>query len=575
MRLLPGMLFFAVQAFAALAFAQVQPVRTGQSLDANYQMGSGGYNRVNGGVGGVNSQLYVNGQVTGLNSFQGRHNVVMNQLQMNVPSNDLSTFTKQSVGTTDVLNQRVYQVSPYYSPSVLVNSAQTIAAAGGFAPNQAGYVPGRYIDNSAAQKLFIEATADYKPLMPDLSRANGSAAALIVPVEGGSPSAPRPDQMFATPAGARPGASALFAAPSAQERDKLANELLNVDRRIDFSLDAQASGANGPGNNTDQSAGASNQGLNQPGNTQQMQSRSQSPADATALRNQNSLNKANQQPGRNEIINVPQNQDVFVDMLIGLRQSKTGQASPRAGNQTPANAQNQGADLTQAQPGSPAGAADGSLRRPGVWKGQDTPADASDMLNYGTGAKSRVEYIPGKGVIVHSLAGTGNDMFNRQMASAEISMKAKKFYDAAEQYRTAAAVNPSNPLAWVGMGISLLAAREPSSASISFQRAMTAFPPLMEVRLDVNSMLNAEIFRTQLFMLDQRIDTGPDANNQSLLFLAAYLHYSVGQDDIAKDLARRLQAKSPESAVISSFVEFILTGKRPAQLQGLSQSAQQ
>ena len=41
----------AALAITLPAYAQVQQLQVGQSLDANYQVGSGGYNTVTGGVG--------------------------------------------------------------------------------------------------------------------------------------------------------------------------------------------------------------------------------------------------------------------------------------------------------------------------------------------------------------------------------------------------------------------------------------------------------------------------------------------------------------------------------------------
>ncbi len=102
------------------AGGQVAQRNVGQALDANPQIGSGGFNTVTGGADGVNSQLFVTGQVTGLRSFRGNIGYFApDQLQMNVPSAGLSDFNRRSAGVGIIVGGG-YVASPYYDRSATV-----------------------------------------------------------------------------------------------------------------------------------------------------------------------------------------------------------------------------------------------------------------------------------------------------------------------------------------------------------------------------------------------------------------------------------------------------------------------
>lgn len=546
----------AALAITLPAYAQVQQLQVGQSLDANYQVGSGGYNTVTGGVGGVNSQLYVNGQVTGLGSFHGRRNAVADQLQTNVPTNGLSTFQQQSVGMNDAINRSTYQAAPYYSPSASVSNVRSSVASGAGGLPGGGFAPSRYIESSVGRQLFIDATADYRPLMSP--SGSGATASPMVSSSDNVylPAVPTSPQRIEN---LRPGASALFNSPVAASRDDLARELREIDSRIDNRLDGLVSAK------VEQDADPNKLTGRNDLITSGTFEKEAKPKDMQLTRTPPAPIQPDKPdvPPKKEVPVITANQDIFVDMLVALRQAKTGpgSAAPTAASplESPA------ADLRLAGTAS-------SLKRPGAWKAQEQPAlPRPELFTYGPAqGKARVEYVQGKGIVIHGLAGESSDLFNGQMAKAEENLKKGEFYDAASQFHTAAVLSPGNPLAWVGQGLALFMAHEPSSAALSFQHAMQAFPPLMETRLDVASIIDIDKFKTQLSMLDQRLDREAWENDAPMAYLAAYLHYCVGEDDVAKNYARLLKVKGIKAPVMESFVEFMLSGNKPA-----SQSAKQ
>ncbi|RPI63432.1 MAG: hypothetical protein EHM48_02460, partial [Planctomycetaceae bacterium] len=153
----------SVGLLAATGGAQVRQVQVGQALDSNYQIGSGGYNSVIGGTAGVNAQLYINGQVTGLAPFRGRVGYyAADQINLVLPSDAMRIYRGQSVGMQDALANRVYQTAPYYAPSVTIVNSQQLGAG---QSNIIGGISRTPADAAAAEKLYINAMADYQPLL--------------------------------------------------------------------------------------------------------------------------------------------------------------------------------------------------------------------------------------------------------------------------------------------------------------------------------------------------------------------------------------------------------------------------
>jgi len=196
----------------------------------------------------------------------------------------------------------------------------------------------------------------------------------------------------------------------------------------------------------------------------------------------------------------------------------------------------------------------------GVTAGEQTAAAAIMPKSTTAGL---VEWQGGRTVLIHSLAGKSKDRFNLQMGRAGKQLRANRFYEAAFNYETAGLQDRRNPLARVGRGLSLLGAGETLSAAYDIERAMSIFPPLAQMRLDLPSIMGDSVIRKQLSALDELIKTaGPEARWR-LEFLATYLYYNDKQFDKAKSYAQRLVKSIKKESIIRTYAEDVLADFKP------------
>jgi len=520
----------AVFAVSDGAVGQAVPTQTGRELDASPQVGSGGYNSPTGSVGGVNSQLYVTGQVTGLGQFRGRVPYISpGLLQTNVPSARFSTFDSQSVGLQDVLRGQTYLTGAYYEPS------RTVFNAAGTVSGQTG--PGSDVPRSSsaqsslARKLYVDMTADYGPIMTmQQPIQSGQALSVLPPLrpvdDRGVAAAGTADRLVADQfAVSRPGAGALFGVLKIQDRTALAQELYEmqyrenqVDARVITEVAppmlgrSQADLTGRTGGGIEDSAGRPGAGRRQP------------PEIIV--------------PGPdvgNDPVPRP-NKDIYMDLLIRLHEQRGG------------------TDLVRPVVGAARPESPGVIAKPVSPLGQQVPSPGEIKI---------VEIAKDKTVVLHGLAGVSTDQFNFHMGRAEKKLKAGRFYDAAGDYEIALTINASNPLAHVGLGLSLLAAGEPLSAAMYVRRAMEIFPPLMETRLDIPAMLDKDLVLRRLTGIQRRLDDAAEKPDPSLVFLAAYVCQNLGQTDQAKRYAEQLQTLAEGDKLLSAYATYVLTGARP------------
>jgi Flp pilus assembly protein TadD len=174
-----------------------------------------------------------------------------------------------------------------------------------------------------------------------------------------------------------------------------------------------------------------------------------------------------------------------------------------------------------------------------------------------------VEIVGNNQIVIHSLAGRGRDLANRNMTEAEQRLKAGKFYEASDAYEMAASLNLRNPLPHVGRALALLGAGEPASAAAEIRAALDVFPPLMEARMDLGGMMNLAVLRSRLAELDARLKQSEPEADSLLPFLACYLHYQVDDTDQAKTYANQIRSGDSKNKMVKAFAEFVLTGHRP------------
>jgi hypothetical protein len=494
-------------ALAVAANGQVRQLNTGQQLDANSQIGSGGYNYVVGGQGGVNSQLIVTGQTTGLSPFQGRvPYYAPNQLNLNLPSAPFDTFRGQSVGLGNVVRGQTYQTNPYY------NFNQTVFGPKGIASGQTApgtNAPINSIAQPPAPYVYSEVIKAYEPIVTDIGVAPVVAPPVISTdtlalskyissdISNFGPSAP------------------IFSGLTDPQRQQLSRELYDLAQREEPNA-AQVNANINPQVNAQ--AGATP-------TLPPIPEGSQEPAPGTRRPLPEQPAKPAPAPEPGAASKISQNQDIFSDILMRLYQQRTEAAGPTAPEK---------------------------LTGPG-------PSPARPTAN-----NPLVETKGGE-VLIHSLAGASKDSFNLFMASAQTKMKDGKFYAASRDYESALTVNASNPLALEGSSLAKFAAGEPYTAAFELNRAIEVFPPLMETRLDVTRLVDEKTFSSRLAALDQRLSAGSDRQEPLLLMLATFLHQNAAQTDKAKAYAQLLKDAPKATKLMQAYADYILTGKKPAQ----------
>lgn len=494
----------------SVSAGQVVRVETGQALDANPRVGGYRYNSPVPLGTNLNSQLYVTGQVSGLGRFRGNVGYFAeNQLHLRLPSGGMSDFLRRSVGVQDALSGAAYAPAPYYDPTSTTVKLDGILS-GRAAPgtNVPAHTPARTF-SPLGQQLYVDALGEYEsiaPLMPTgLGTPGGGGVSALAPggaVTRGGRIGPMP-AYAATPTVPEP--AELFAVARRKEQLSLARDLYTTYRReamrdqrvgagIDATVDAATTPAEAGPDESDRTPGGA------VGKT---------PKKAAG------------------------NQDVFLDMLLRLRQRRQ-QDQPAPATTQPANrSPNRSTPLTPLAP---------------------------EILKPGTGL---VDLSEEAGIILRGLAGASDDAFNQHMTRAERQLRSKRYYDAANLYETAGLVSPRNPLARVGMGVSLLGAGESLSAAYQIERAVRLFPPMIETRVDLSAMLDAKIIEDQLGAIDSRLRDADTDSKRMLTFLATFLYHNSDRKQQATTYAEKLKLSAKDDNLLRAYAEFVLTGHRP------------
>jgi len=183
---------------------------------------------------------------------------------------------------------------------------------------------------------------------------------------------------------------------------------------------------------------------------------------------------------------------------------------------------------------------------------------AAAPIQTGPVVDALVEDQGGRSMVLHGLAGESKDRFNVQMALAGEQLRANQYYDAAYAYETASYQDKRNPLARIGRGLSLLGAGESLSASYEIERAVQMFPMLSRARIDLPAVMNAEVVRKQLELLDERVKTASPEARQRLEFLATFLYYNDQQFDKARTYAQKLIKSIQNESLLRAYAEDVL-----------------
>jgi hypothetical protein len=511
-----GVLWLAVAAAGTPCLGQVYQknysVNPGQVLDRSPQVGSSGYNG-GGGQGAVGSygtmvrdnNLYVTGQTTGLSAFQGPIPYTpSSQFQIGLPTASLSTFMQQSVGAGDVARGTTLGAAPYFDTSKTILGSASIGKGYASPGTNVPLVP--TVDMSVRATLnsqnYQDALADYKSVLPTSQGRILSVALQEVPTSLYVPASLQGVTGYA-----------------AQQQFASILEGLIPGRGNLFDLL----------NDRDRSA------LGQQFYEFLQARKAAEPNALTSL-----ANEAWQKP----------------DYSIPQLDSNSWLASPAGRRPGDANlapmAPRENVDVFQdviTQMG---------LRREGLGRPGAAPRGPT------VPGATLVEVTPEHQIIIHSLAGRANDLTNRAMREAGVKLMTGKYYDAAQAYAMAASANLRHPLPHVGRALALVGAGDPASAAREIQAALEVFPSLIEVRLDLSSLMNMNDLRARVTELDARIARNEAEADPLLPLLACYLHFNLNELPSAKLYAQQVKEGDLKNKVVQAFAEYVLTGKRPS-----------
>lgn len=519
-------LALAVLAVPLGSAGQVRIVQDGRALDANPYVGSGGYNPISPTGEPTDSQLLVNRQVTGLAGFRGAVGYYpVDQLNLALPTDTMDTFRGQSVGVQDVLRGQTYSSTPYYDPARTVVGLRSIAAG--------QVVPGGAVLRTLPPPGLLGqgGTVAYTPMV--ISPLTGATGMPLRTMEGLAPRGDSADRLGTDRRN-------LFAVSDASQRERLARELSGVELPNELMVRSEVQSA------VDPSAAA------------QWRDRTGRPVGIGEPNEPNAAAGveplAGTQYRRPEALMLPPDQDVFSDVLGRMYAASGGSGSAPTALPQPSD--------RVAQDAGPASATDDIQARQAQLRSHPA-AVGEEGLSFTGGRGTLVEYVPRKGLLVlHSLAGTGRDEFNVVMTRAGKALKEGKYNEAAQGYRDATALQPTNPLAKMGLSLSLFATGESLGAARYLRAAAEVFPPILTSQLDLGSMVDTDLIRRRLEFLAGRLETYRVGPEPMLYFIAAYLHANLGQADQAKDYALKLKASAAEDTILGNYARFLL-GEEP------------
>lgn len=161
---------------------------------------------------------------------------------------------------------------------------------------------------------------------------------------------------------------------------------------------------------------------------------------------------------------------------------------------------------------------------------------------------------------LRSFVGRGKTEINDAMLKAESLMDVGQYHEAASRFEQARALDPGNPLPYIGKGHALLAAGDYLSAANLIARGLERFPELARFRVDLQTLLGgAEIVDIRRADLISRLRTAEDA---SLRFLLGYIEYHAGDRESGLENLDRAAEAAPSDSFIRRYAP-ALRGEGP------------
>jgi tetratricopeptide (TPR) repeat protein len=163
-----------------------------------------------------------------------------------------------------------------------------------------------------------------------------------------------------------------------------------------------------------------------------------------------------------------------------------------------------------------------------------------------------------------TLVGEARTTVNNELLKAESLMSIGHYYEAAQRYQSAAAIEPLNPLPLLGRANALLAAGEYNSAARSLVSAIEQFPDLARFRFDLVALLGGgEIVDIRRADLNRLLEQRDEPRLQLLL---GYLEYNGG---LAERGLANLRAAAEDAGPLSPLQQYV--DRLEADPQGIDQ----
>jgi hypothetical protein len=515
------------------AYAQVRQIQGGSVLDANPQVGSGGYNGVRPVASGINGNLIISGNVTGGRAFQGFSPIGNpSTLQTNVGSGTLSNFVRDSVGLPGVQGG----LSPY-TPRPYFDLPQTAITTGAV---QAQSVLPRDVTGAfrAGQGQFQTPVAT----LSGTRSTNLYAGQLPYAAPGWTPAGIgmfNPDIVATTPGQISP----------------------NPLQPYTVTGPTAVSEATGRPSQTDAQA-------NLPG---------MPPAELTGQPDRFGR-VAPPEPGSPDL----EPAQATMAQLSGLESPLPTQAEPSSG--LPTTGQTDSTLLTQmrqqysegqlgtgdkaSQPQQPITQKQMQPLDLSVASASRRPSDETRLLQPGAGQDSErmlAQREQASQLVadrlrtpIRSMAGQRQTQVDRLLAQAEEQMRKGDYYKASATYSGVLTAAPDNALAWLGRANALLAAGEYVQAHVALSQGIEQFPQLLIFDFDLPALLgNKDIVDVRRAELEKMLATRPD---HRMRFLLGYLEYYSGLQDIGLQTMQQAAKEAPADSIVPKAYE-VLKGR--------------
>lgn len=152
---------------------------------------------------------------------------------------------------------------------------------------------------------------------------------------------------------------------------------------------------------------------------------------------------------------------------------------------------------------------------------------------------------------ISTFVGSEASPINSLMGQAEELLRQGAYYRAASRYESARAVDPRNPLPYLGRGHALFTAGEYVSAVVEVQRGIDRYPEIGYFSLDLQALIDdPDVFDRRRADLENRLEM---RENYRLRFLLGYVEYYGGFPEIGIEDLKKAAAAAPPDSIIARF----------------------